>query len=158
MPASRRSWGVASSSKYSSKSSASPESLSCQRALAVPASRDTKPPACRQPSVTARNSRYDGGIRRPRRASMAVIRSSEAGGNPSHRACRAASSSSSSLSPSRESAHSPLHLSRKGRQSKCVVSVMPRMLPPTTDNAPVAAAPAGSPAATASAASLDTLS
>jgi hypothetical protein len=49
---------------------------------------------------------------------MAVIRSSEAGGN----------------------------------------SVMLQMLPPTTDNAPAAAGPAGSPAATASAASLDTLS
>ena len=67
---------------------------------------------------------------------MAAIRSSEAGGNPSHRACRAASSSSLRVSLSgSESAHSPLHLSRKDRQSNAVESVMSPMLPATTDNA-----------------------
>lgn len=68
---------------------------------------------------------------------MAAMRSSDAGGNPSHRACRAASSSSPRDSSSgRESAHSPLHLSRKGRQSNAVDSLMDTMLPPATDNAP----------------------
>ena len=77
---------------------------------------------------------------------MAANRSSDAGGNPSHRACRAVSSSSPRVSSSgRESAHSPLHLSRNDRQSNAVVSVMHPMLPPATDNAPLLAAAKHSP-------------
>lgn len=60
---------------------------------------------------------------------MAAIRSSDAAGKPSHRARRAADSSSvspaSPVSPCGESAHSPLHLSRKRRQSNAVFCVMP---------------------------------
>ncbi|GAA2425934.1 hypothetical protein GCM10010405_05540 [Streptomyces macrosporus] len=72
---------------------------------------------------------------------MAAIRSSDAGGNPNHRARRAASSSSLRVSLSdRESAHSPLHLSRKDRQSNAVVSVMRPVLSPATDSVPPLAA------------------
>ncbi len=133
--------GSASSSRCSRNISVRCVSPSGRYASRVPASRQTNPPACRHPSVTSRNCRYDGGSRRPMRASRAAMPAPGAGAKPNQRFSRASwSPASVTSSGSHASAHSPLHRMRKGRQSYVIsaVSVMARSSHPAlttgTDN------------------------
>src|SRR4051794_27326266 len=97
-----------------------------------------KLPASRHPLLTSRNSRSEGGSRRPSRASAAATSASLAGANPSQVSRTTSCASGASLSGSCPAIHSALHRSRNGRHA-------PPPPPPPPPKPPATPSPPPSP-------------